>query len=74
MITPSFSLSLELIIEYINRAGRFHKQASAIFKALNEGSCAEPVLAEILYVAFRIYSSMGLPDPVKRAEKLQLDR
>jgi predicted nucleic acid-binding protein len=29
-----------------------------------------PVLAETLYVAFRIYSSMGLLDPVERAEKL----
>jgi Predicted nucleic acid-binding protein, contains PIN domain len=67
-------LDTSVIIEYINRAGKLHKQASTIFKALNEGrlraAVPSPVLAETFYVAVRIYSSMGLPDPVERAEKL----
>ena len=68
------ALDSSVIIEYIDRAGRLHEQASAIFKALSEGRLRAvvpgPVLAETFYVAFRIYSSLGLPDPMERAERL----
>ncbi|MGC8932533.1 MAG: PIN domain-containing protein [Candidatus Methanodesulfokora sp.] len=74
MLRARAVLDTSVIIEYVNRAGKLHKQASLIFKAINAGKLRavipNPVIAETFYVASRVYLELKLSDPIKRAEKL----
>ena len=68
------ALDTSVIIEYVDRKGRFHEQAEAVFASVFRGELEavvpHPVLAETYYVAARVYRALGLPDPEKRAEAL----
>lgn len=70
----SVSLDTGAIVEYVDLAGAFHAQASAVFEGILAGKLLgvvpHPTLAETYYVAYRIYERLGLEQPEGRAEKL----
>ena len=63
-----------VVVEYIDRGGRFHEQADTVFSSLLAGDIEvllpHPVLAEIHYVSTRIYEALKLESPSERATKL----
>ncbi|MCD6348123.1 MAG: PIN domain-containing protein [Candidatus Korarchaeota archaeon] len=63
-----------VIVEYIDRKGELHKQASLLFSTMNAGKVEvdipHPVLTETYYVSARLYRSLGLSDFLERAAKL----
>lgn len=69
-------LDTGVIIEYVDLKGSLHEQARAVFDAVVSGRLEalipHPVLAETFYVAVRIYSSLGVRDPLARAARLGL--
>ena len=67
-------LYTSVVVAYINRGGRLHEQASAIFDAISRGRLKGivpgPVLVEVFYVAARTYSSLRALDLEGKAERL----
>ncbi|MEM2927946.1 MAG: PIN domain-containing protein [Nitrososphaerota archaeon] len=67
------SLDTSVLIEYINLAGSFHKEAKAVIQCILNGKLIaiipHPVLVETYYVSTRIYEKLGLSNPEKKAEK-----
>lgn len=63
-----------VVVEYIDRRGRFHEQAETVFLSLFTGNMEvllpHPVLAEIHYVSARIYEALKLESPREKATKL----
>ena len=68
------SLDTSVIIEYIDLAGRFHRQAEAIIENVLAGKLSaiipHPTLAETYYVSLKVYEKLGLDRPRQRAEEL----
>jgi len=68
------ALDTSVIVEYIDLKGRYHRQARAIFESVLVGKLEavipHPVLAETYYVAARIYTVIGLPEPLRKAGEL----
>ena len=66
-------LDTSVIIDYIDKHGSTHYEASLIFNEINGGVLvsliAHPTLAETYYVSYRIYKKMGLKDPLEVTEK-----
>ena len=67
-------LDTSVIIEYIDLGGEFHEQAEGVFSALLtgklEGIIPHPVLAEMHYVATRLYQELQIEKPQALASKL----
>ena len=63
-----------VIIEYIDKAGPWHRYAKAIFNEIIRGRAVAYiptiVLSEVLYVAKRIYERTRAPKPKKKAIRL----
>lgn len=70
----SIVLDTSVIIEYIDRAGPWHRYAEAIFSEIIQGRVLAfvpiVVMSEVLYVARRIYEKMGVPDPKRKSIRL----
>ena len=68
------SLDTGVIVEYIDLAGKFHRQAEALIENISTGKLLaiipHPTLAETYYVSVRIYEKLGLERPERRAEEL----
>jgi len=68
------SVDTSVIIEYIDEKGECHEQAKVIFSAFLAGKLEaiipSPILAEVYYVASRIYQKLGVKDPETIAMKL----
>ena len=67
-------LDTGVIAEYIDLAGRFHREADAVFRSVLDRRVVaivpHMVLAETYYVSFRIYQKLGLDHPQERADRL----
>ncbi|MEX0569595.1 MAG: PIN domain-containing protein [Candidatus Njordarchaeota archaeon] len=63
-----------VIIEYIDRAGTWHRYAMIIFNEIIRGRVVAYipiiVLSEVLYVAKRLYEKKGISDPKRKALRL----
>jgi len=68
------ALDTSVVIEYVDKAGLYHEQATLVFSAALSGRLElvvpHPVLAETYYVAARVYEKLGLRDPEGRAARL----
>ncbi|MHA1593962.1 MAG: PIN domain-containing protein [Candidatus Baldrarchaeia archaeon] len=65
-------LDTGVLVEYIDRKGRFHGLAAAVMGSIISGKLTgvvpHPVLTEAYYVSARIYRVLGLEDFEKRAK------
>ncbi|MDG6925603.1 MAG: PIN domain-containing protein [Nitrososphaerota archaeon] len=68
------SLDTGVIAEYIDLAGRFHREADAVMGRILAGKLTalvpHEVLAETFYVSCRIYQRLGLTGATERARRL----
>lgn len=68
------ALDTGVIIEYIDKKGKYHKPAETLFNTLLKGKLEaiipHPVLTEVHYVIYRIYKAIGLRNAEERATKL----
>lgn len=73
-MSSKVTLDTSVIIEYVDRKGELHKQAELVMSAINSGKLTaivpHVVLAEVFYVASRLYRELALKNPISRAEKL----
>lgn len=69
----SVVLDSGVIAEYANVSGRFNAQASVIFDAIGKGELcaivAPPSLSEVFYVLSRLYATVSVEEPEKRASE-----
>ena len=67
-------LDTSVIIEYIDRGGKYHQYSSQLFNLIIKGNLRaiipHVILAETYYVASRIYEKLGLENPDLYANKL----
>lgn len=67
-------LDTSVIIEYIDKAGPWHRLAKAVFNEIIKGQTIAyipaVVLSEVFYVVKRIYEKTGVSDPKIKAIKL----
>ncbi len=68
------ALDTSVIIEYIDKAGPWHRFARTIFSEIIHGHAIAYiptiVLSEVFYVAKRIYERTGIPNSKRKAIKL----
>ena len=73
-MSSKVALDTSVIVEYIDKRGELHKQAELVISAINSGKLTaivpHVVLAEVFYVASRIYSKLKFKGPLDKAEKL----
>jgi len=67
-------IDTSVVIEYIDRAGPWHRLARAIFNRIVRGQIIAYIpaiiLSEVLYVARKIYGKVGLSNPKDKAVRL----
>jgi len=67
-------LDTSVIIEYIDRGGKYHQYSNQLFNLIIKGNLRaiiqHVILAETYYVASRIYEKLGLDNPGLNATKL----
>lgn len=68
------AMDTSVIIEYIDLRGELHEQARTVFSALSTGKLENiiphPILAEIYYVAAKLYQKLKIENPHVAASKL----
>ena len=68
------AIDTSVIVEYVDRKGKYHDQAEAVFDALKAGQLGliipHPILAETYYVTATIYGKVGVESPRSRASSL----
>ncbi len=68
------ALDTSVIIEYIDRKGRYHELAKAVFDSLMKGKLKvyvpHVVLAETFYIAARLFRAIGAEKPLFKAKSL----
>ena len=73
-VPDEVAMDTGVMIEYIDRRGKFHAQAETVFSALFAGDLEalvpHPVLSEIHYVSAKIYEALGIESPRERATRL----